>query len=454
MNQLGQRCLTADGRGVFGEENGQVVYVDLASGKKTQFTTDRTESTIGRCAVSGSSVFVTSEDGVRQWDAKTGRWIQTYKSPKPDDKNRGAIGRPTLSPYGRRTAFISEDWKTSGKFGYFTAAQISLYDATTGQLRRKWRTAEMLKHAVFSPDGKYLLVGGDSAGGGSDSPIEDALPISANSGLLVLDAESGEPIRSFEPGWKMAGHGHGVALLAFSPDSMLFAAAQPDASICVYELASGNIVRTYRGHRNQVTQMAFTGDGRRLVSISHDMTGLVWDVAFASLAKPLPLASAADRERAWVDLAKPEWELAGSAMAALARQSDALLTLVRDRLPPATAPDFDPAAVTKLVEHLGDPVFAARDRASAALARHGREVLPLLQENLAKANGAEQRRRMQTVIDQISRSPVPSERLRQVRVLALLEQVRTDGARAEMKRLSAGHSEATLTRDAKAALQR
>jgi len=57
-------------------------------------------------------------------------------------------------------------------------------------------------------------------------------------------------------------------------------------------------------------------------------------------------------------------------------------------------------------------------------------------------------------IDTIARSPVPSERLRQTRVLALLEQQKSDAARAELKRLAAGHSAAALTRDAKAATGR
>jgi hypothetical protein len=87
-------------------------------------------------------------------------------------------------------------------------------------------------------------------------------------------------------------------------------------------------------------------------------------------------------------------------------------------------------------------------------AKHGRVVLPLLQDELAKANSAEQRRRLQAIIGSIAQSPVPSEHLRQVRVLALLEQQHSDDARAELKRLAEGHADAALTRAAKAALGR
>ena len=97
---------------------------------------------------------------------------------------------------------------------------------------------------------------------------------------------------------------------------------------------------------------------------------------------------------------------------------------------------------------------SARERASNALVRNGREVLLLLQDELSKTTSAEQRRRLQAAIDAIARSPVPSDRLRQVRVLALLEQLKTDAARSELKRLAAGHAAAALTRDAKAAVKR
>src|SRR5262249_48597802 len=151
---------------------------------------------------------------------------------------------------------------------------------------------------------------------------------------------------------------------------------------------------------------------------------------------------------------KPEWPLAGPAIAALAAKPEELLIMVREKMKPAAGPDFDPADLTKLVAQLGDSSFAARERSSAALARHGREVLPMLQDELTRATGAEQRRRLQAAIDAISRSPVPSSRLREVRVLALLEQMRNDEAKAELKRLASGHASAALTIEAKAAVQR
>jgi hypothetical protein len=58
------------------------------------------------------------------------------------------------------------------------------------------------------------------------------------------------------------------------------------------------------------------------------------------------------------------------------------------------------------------------------------------------------------VIQAVARSPVPSDSLRQLRLLALLEQNGTTEARAELKRLAGGHADAAPTRDARAALER
>src|SRR5262249_6961419 len=183
-------------------------------------------------------------------------------------------------------------------------------------------------------------------------------------------------------------------------------------------------------------------------------TGLVWDTSIASLAKPQTLASDADRERAWANLAKPEWELAGPSLTGLAREPSTFLELVRRQLQTASAPEFDAEAIKKQVAQLGDPVFAVRERASAALIRNGREALPLLRDELSRSSNAEQRRRLDAAIGVINRSLVPSERLRQLRVLALLEQLQSDESRAELKRLANGHPDASLTRDARAALAR
>ncbi|HEV3142414.1 MAG TPA: WD40 repeat domain-containing protein, partial [Gemmataceae bacterium] len=441
-------CLTADGRGLFAYDNERrVVHVDFASKKMTPASEEPGNFI---CGTSGSEVlFETKEGKLVLWDSKSGQSLKSFDPPLRNELSKGMM-RGAISPDGRRVAVATTAWVKFGQGGYFSTAIIALFDVTTAEVLRQWRTPEArLEHVAFSTDGKYLLVGGLPVRSAAPSePNEPTLPISAKSALLLLDGQTGEPIRSIEPGVKSPSGDYRSDALAFSVNDFMFAVAQYDGSICNYELATGNVLKTYRGHRNSVTQLAFTADGRRMVSISRDNTGLVWDTSIASLARPQALAAPADREQAWVNLAKPEWELAGPALAALAAEPKVLAALVQQKLPAATAPDFDPEAVKKLSAQLSNPIFAVRERASAALNRLGREVLPLLQDELAKASSAEQRRRLQAIIGSIGRSPVPSEHLRQVRVLALLEQLHSDDARAELQRLAEGHADATLTRDA------
>src|SRR5262249_34020008 len=73
---------SGDGRGIFGLDGGCVVHVDLATGKKTQVTTESVKPTTIIYGVSGTSVFFNiNEHKVRQWDAATGQVVRDYDPP-------------------------------------------------------------------------------------------------------------------------------------------------------------------------------------------------------------------------------------------------------------------------------------------------------------------------------------------------------------------------------------
>ncbi len=446
-------AFTSDGRGLFGLHDDHVIHVDLPTGKRTQVTKEPIKPVSLIHGVSGSTAFVNTADRkVQQWDAKTGAVRQTFDPPPEQNGHPNHIVRTMMSPDEKQVAIISTGTFSAGPSTWYTSGQISLYDAKTGELRRFWQTGEASwECAEYSPDGKFLIVSGYPIPNRlPGAPSDSNMPISAMSGLMLLDAVTGDPIRTYEPAVKSSYGYHRVVTVAISPNNHLLTAAQNDGSIAVYELATGNLCRLFGGHRNEVSQMAFTADGRRLVSVSRDFTGLVWDVTFASLAKP----SEAERAQLWIDAAKPEWLLAGPALAALAEKPGDLLALVREHLKPADKPDVDRESIAKSVEQLDDQLFAVRERASAALGRLGREALPLLQEHLSDAKTGERRARLQKIVDRIRLMPIPSDHLRQMRMLAVLEQTKSAAAREELKRLAGGHADASLTREAKAALDR
>lgn len=76
--------------------------------------------------------------------------------------------------------------------------------------------------------------------------------------------------------------GKQVSSIAFSPDGKLLAVANPaDYSIALLDAKTGALRHTLRGHLCVVGCLAFSPDGRRLVSGSEDWTIKIWDFEVA-----------------------------------------------------------------------------------------------------------------------------------------------------------------------------
>ena len=120
---------------------------------------------------------------------------------------------------------------------------------------------------AFSPDGRLLA---------SASTAERLLASGSPDGTIRLwDVASGQLVRTLE------GHtGWWVTSVAFSPDGRLLASGSWNSTIIrLWDVASGQLVRTLEGHTDEVTSVAFSPDGRLLASGSGDGTVRLWGVA-------------------------------------------------------------------------------------------------------------------------------------------------------------------------------
>ncbi|KAJ7882806.1 chromatin associated protein [Mycena olivaceomarginata] len=78
----------------------------------------------------------------------------------------------------------------------------------------------------------------------------------------------------------------GVTSVAISPDGQYVVAGSLDAIVRIWNVVTGTLVDSLRGHRDSVYSVVFTPDGKGVVSGSLDKTLKYWDLT-ALLARPM-----------------------------------------------------------------------------------------------------------------------------------------------------------------------
>jgi WD40 repeat protein/tetratricopeptide (TPR) repeat protein len=183
-----------------------------------------------------------------------------------------------------------------------------LWDVGTGALLQTLEHEDMVNRATFSPDGRRLVTAcsdgkarvWDTTKAGDGAPArllwetpfqEEMVTIAAFSpnGKLVAtawgercdqpgeahlwDVETGQPVQG------PLRHAGAVYSIAFSPDGKYLVTASGDHTARIWDVASGEEVTTKPlGHQGVVTHAAFSpGDGRWVVTASADRTARVWD---------------------------------------------------------------------------------------------------------------------------------------------------------------------------------
>ncbi|MBP85918.1 MAG: hypothetical protein CMJ64_04245 [Planctomycetaceae bacterium] len=87
-----------------------------------------------------------------------------------------------------------------------------------------------------------------------------------NGGIILWDVETAKPLRTLK------GHKDWVVDLALSPDGKQLASASVDLTAKVWDLDSGRMIRTLKGHTWYLNCVAFSPNGKRLITGADDMT--------------------------------------------------------------------------------------------------------------------------------------------------------------------------------------
>ncbi|MDR7593308.1 MAG: WD40 repeat domain-containing protein [Armatimonadota bacterium] len=113
-------------------------------------------------------------------------------------------------------------------------------------------------HATFSPDGRLILFA---------DPWDGA--------ARLVEAVTGRQVRASQL------RRFAVGVTAYTPHGQMVATSFDDYTVRLWNAATGQPVRVLRGHEALVTALAFSRDGRFLLSGSepHDRTVRLWDVA-------------------------------------------------------------------------------------------------------------------------------------------------------------------------------
>jgi RNA polymerase sigma factor (sigma-70 family) len=169
-------------------------------------------------------------------------------------RHGGPVEALSLSADGKRLATGADD------------GVIRIWNLETGQLLRRFDglgAVVMGFSVALSPDGKSLATPARGPDGFGPEQV------------VLWDTATGQEIRRM-PGSPSSA----CSRLAFSPDGRVLAAGDWDGGrIHVWDAGTGREIKAWPAHAGTVTALAFTPDGKRLVSTGEHNAVRLWDAA-------------------------------------------------------------------------------------------------------------------------------------------------------------------------------
>jgi WD40 repeat protein len=189
---------------------------------------------------------------IRFWNPVTGK------------EDRPTIAGQKATDNGRKTTTGLRFLENARKLMAFGSGFAVIWDVESGREERDYPLGGRASHV--SADGRLLAT------------VKGRARVNVGPGqtlceIEVLDLKTGDIVFS-------AGIDDSVDAVAISPDASVLAVSYGDvrSAIDFWSLKTKDMLGTVTGHRRRIISLAFTPDGRRLVSGSQDTTALVWEV--------------------------------------------------------------------------------------------------------------------------------------------------------------------------------
>jgi RNA polymerase sigma factor (sigma-70 family) len=247
--------------------------------------------------------------------------------------------------------------------------------------------------------------------------------------------------------------GHWLQHVTFAPDGRTLATARNDNTIQFWDLIAAKELPYGVAADTPVNCLAFAPDSRSLASGHRDGAILIWAAALAEgrQGRKEGKVEARQLEGWWADLADQDARKANAAARELGSVPDQAGRLFRDRLRPTS--EVAPDKLRQLIAALDSAEFEQREVAMKQLLDLGEGAGPALHAALKAGRSAEQKKRIGEILESQNRGP-SAEALRQLRAVEVLELIGSDAARELLETLAKGQTEARLTREARATLER
>jgi RNA polymerase sigma factor (sigma-70 family) len=455
---------------------------DLATGQEVLVLREF-KSAVESVALSsgGDLLAVGLEDGAIQLrDAVSGAMRRELKG------HSGMVRSLSFSPDGKTLASTAPSGVRSNLVQKETVRSLRMWDVGTGHELPRIHGNRNDWYARFSPDGKWLaayengVVLWDPAAGKQLRRLDglsdfaflpdgkriagwSPAPLARGVGGGGLGAEKGKVrVRNLADGGEDYDF-EGPArvnviggLFVLSPDGRLLALPVNEdrgfehKSLQLWEMATGKLRRTLRGHGGQLTGCAFSPDGRVVLTTSSDTTALVWDLGLPPEPRPKVLSDQA-LESLWGDLGDADAGRGDAAIWALVAAPQQAPALLKKKVRPTPA---SPPGWRAWVKDLGSEQFAVRDKATREVEALGERAYPLLKQELAGTPTLEVRRRIEILLGKLAYPLKSPSTIRELRAVEVLEHIGAEQAGQVLQALAQGEASSRLTEEAKASLER